>query len=72
MTNTPFYIAVLERNCQAKYFTSLVYALKYLEEEYNKTFVEVEDPIFAADMNQLYKEHQIDDFGWIEECYFKK
>ena len=64
--NNTFYAAVLESDCQAKYFKTLIGAWNYIETAYRNKY-----SLNNKDIHQLFTENQIDGFGWIEECHFE-
>lgn len=67
-----FYMVGFDETGDTYYFHSKENAIKFIEESYSQDFGEdKEDEVYIADMTTLKQDGYIDDYAWIEECWFE-
>ena len=67
-----FYMVGFDATGNSYYFHSKENAIKFVEESYNDDFnSDFEDDVYIIDMTTLKQNGYIDDYAWIEECYFE-
>ena len=67
-----FYMVGFDETGNSYYFHSKENAIKFIEESYNDDFNNnSEDEVYIADMTTLKQDGYIDDYAWIEECWFE-
>lgn len=67
-----FYMVGFDETGNSYYFHSKENAIKFIEESYNDDFNnDSEDEVYIADMTTLKQDGYIDDYAWIEECWFE-
>ena len=67
-----FYMVGFYETGDTYYFHSKENTIKFIEESYGQDFGEnKEDEVYTADMTTLKQNGYIDDYAWIEECYFE-
>ena len=67
-----FYMVGFDMTGNSYYFHSKENAIKFVEESYNDDFnSDFEDDVYIIDMTTLKQNGYIDDYAWIEECWFE-
>lgn len=67
-----FYMVGFDATGNSYYFHLKENAIKFVEESYNDDFnSDFEDEVYIADMTTLKQDGYIDDYAWIEECWFE-
>lgn len=72
-----FYMVGFDGTGNSYYFYSKENAIKFIEESYNDDFTSTfkgmikDDEVYDNDMKTLKQDGYIDDYAWIEECYFE-
>ena len=67
-----FYMVGFDATGNSYYFDSKENAIKFVEESYNDDFSsDSEDDVYITDMITLKQDGYIDDYAWIEECWFE-
>ncbi len=67
-----FYMVGFDATGNSYYFHSKENAIKFIEESYNDDFnSDFEDDVYIIDMTTLKQDGYIDDYAWIEECWFE-
>ena len=67
-----FYMVGFDETGDTYYFRSKENAIKFAEESYGQDFgKDKEDEVYIADMTTLKQDGYIEDYVWIEECYFE-
>ena len=67
-----FYMVGFDETGNSYYFHSKENAIKFIEESYNDDFSnDFEDDVYIIDMTTLKQDGYIDDYAWIEECWFE-
>ena len=67
-----FYVVGFDETGDTYYFHSKENAIKFAEESYQQDFgKDTEDEVYITDITTLKQDGYIDDYTWIEECYFE-
>ena len=67
-----FYVVGFDETGDTYYFHSKENAIKFAEESYQQDFgKDTEDEVYITDITTLKQDGYIENYTWIEECYFK-